>query len=576
MRALEGEMIEKYLDLLKRFLFIFSLSLIFILSVHSAARAADEIKLDADRISYDESTGIATAEGNVNVSNEEVRLVAPYVEYDSLNQKVRALSTRDGTVTFTSAGKRINCERVDYDIVSRKGVMTSPNGKADAFYVKGRTIEVMPVSSIRGEKIKSGQNDDMAAVWTGAVVTTCNHTDPHYRLEAKDLTVIPGKRIIIKKPRVYFGNTLLFTYPFDYVVPIGDRSKFDRQYIFPKIGYESDKGVGIGISGPIMWDTGALNMEVVWWSDDIWEGEALLTQQIAEGLTAYGSVARKFDVDRDANEWRPSWGVQYERKGWTFDVGWSQRELVTLEKMAGEDSRYIVWRKPETNIISPWFDDAAAAGQFRLFASWGKYEDATSGGAGPETERIGAGIQLRGEFGGERTGFRPFYNALYWYYRYDDDILDSQQLLDAVFGIRWELSSIDMETAYLRRWKWGSSPMAWDDYAQREEIYQQLSVKIPTKSQELWWELSMRGAYSIESDELAEMAYKAIYNQHCLRWELIYRDDRRGGNDDWVGLKLVINAYPESGIRLAGEDLFEPSSAPDKLVPNLNHASLSR
>jgi LPS-assembly protein len=567
-------MIENYLKSAKRFLSISFVSLV--LAVSTAAGAADEIKLDADKISYDESTGIATAEGNVRVSNDEMRLVAPYVEYDSLNQKMRALSSQEGTVTFTSAGKRINCERIDYDIVSQRGVMTSPNGRVDAFYARGRTIEVMPVSDIGGKKIKGGSDEELAAVWTDVLVTTCSHTDPHYRLEAKDLTVIPGRRVIIKRPRVYLGSTLLFTYPFDYVVPIGDRSKLDRQYIFPKIGYESDKGVGIGISGPVTWDTGALNMEVIWWSDDIWEGEALLTQQIAEGLTAYGSIAREFDADKGTNQWRPSWGMQYEWKGWTFDLGWSQRELVTLEKVAGEDSRYVVWRKPEVNMISPWFDDAATAGSFRLLGSWGKYEDATFGGAGTEIERVGAGVQLQGEVEGGSIGVQPFYNALYWYYRYDDDIFDSQQILDAVLGIRWRLSVIDMETAYLRRWKWGNSPMMWDDYAQREEIYQQLAVRIPTKSQEYWWELSVRGAYSIGDEELAEMAYKAIYNQHCLSWELIYRDDRRGSNNDWVGLKLIINAYPESGIRLAGEELFEPSRAPDRLAPNLNHASLSR
>jgi len=38
---------------------------------------AKEISLDADKITYAEDTGIATAEGNVKVMNEDVRLLRP-------------------------------------------------------------------------------------------------------------------------------------------------------------------------------------------------------------------------------------------------------------------------------------------------------------------------------------------------------------------------------------------------------------------------------------------------------------------------------------------------------------------
>ena len=71
---------------------------------------------------------------------------------------------------------------------------------------------------------------------------------------------------------------------------------------------------------------------------------------------------------------------------------------------------------------------------------------------------------------------------------------------------------------------------------------------------------------SFDESDLAEMVYKVGYEQDCMRWDLMYRDDRTG-DDSWVGLKLTIKAYPETGLRLAGDDIFDPSKAPDKLIP---------
>lgn len=555
----------------KYFFLVFALSLLVLCCSQPLLAATPEtsrVHLDADKISFEESSGIATAEGNVRITNTDFRLFAPYVEYDSDQQQIKALSSPEGTVSLLSAGKRINGERLDYNIGTQRGVLTSPNGKVEAFYVKGDAIEVLPLSEISGRKSsKTDDAEDMAGIWTEPSLTTCGNPNPHYRLEAKELTVIPGKRLVIRKPKVYLGKQLLFSYPFDYMLPLGKRTKHDKAMLFPKIGYESNKGGGLGVSGPFVWNTGSLNLEAIAWTGGIWEGEAALEQEISPGLRAYGRINREYDKDNDLTLWRPSWGFTYEQSGWQLEAGWSQRELLTLEKKAGKDYRYVVWRKPEVNIISPWFTDAATAGQFRLLGTWGRYEDATRGSA-PTVERAGAGAQLYGEFGGSRDDFQPFYNAYYWYYHYDSDISDKQQILDTVLGARWKLGEVDMETAYLRRWSWGYSPMEWDNYDKREEIYQQVRFKLPTPSKQEWWELGVRAAYSLDEEELAEMVYQIAYDQHCLRWELVYRDDK-SGDDSWVGLKLTIKAYPESGVRLAGNELFDPAKAPDELAPNL-------
>ncbi|MDR3331016.1 MAG: hypothetical protein LBT08_00165 [Synergistaceae bacterium] len=538
-----------------------------------SSQAADEagrIQLDADSISFEESNGIATAEGNVRISNGEIRLFAPYVEYDSDGQQVRAFSSPEGSVTFVSGGNRLSGERLDYNVATRSGVLTRPYGKVESFYVRGESIEVMPArdgKSAGSDTSRDGELEELEAHWSRASLTTCGAQHPHYRLEAREVTVIPGKRVVIRKPSVYLGDTMLFSYPFDYVVRLDEHAKRGRQSLFPRVGYESDKGVGLGFSGGWGWETGTLDVGAIGWSEEIWEGEAFLTQDIWNGMSVYGGLRREYDKDRDSTEWRPSWGLELERGGWHVEAGWRQKELLTVEKQAGLDHRYILWRKPEVNILSPWFNDPAAGGYYRLMATWGRYEDATFGAA-PTVERTGAGIQTYGEFASPNENFQPFYNALYWHYKYDGASGDEQRLLDAVIGARWKLGVFEMESAYLRRWSWGSSPMAWDDYDDREEIYHEVGYRIPTKKPDTSWKIGVRGAYSIIDEELAEMIYKVDYDMHCMLWEAVYRDDRRG-DDDWFGLKLIIKAYPESGVRLSGNDVFDPAKAPDGLVPDL-------
>lgn len=538
----------------------------------SGAFAADasepnRINLNADKITFEEDTGIATAEGDVSVLNKDLRLFAPYIEYDSEKSQLKALSTQEGQVTFISGSRRLSGERLDYDIATKRGLLTHPNGKVEEFYIRGEAIEVMPVSDVTKKRWTEGvSSEDLAGRWLGAVATTCPKSQPDYRLEAKQITVVPGKRIVVKKPRVYLGERMVFAYPFDYIIPLNQDERRKRGSLFPKVGYESQKGAGLGVSGPFAWETGSLNLEVIGWTEGMWEGDVRLEQDIRPGLTAYGGISREYDKDRDITLWRPNWGLDYDWRGWRMNVGWAQRELVKVEKAAGRDSKFVVWRQPEVSLLSPWFEDRAVGGRFRVFGSWGRYEDATNGHA-QSIERTGLGIQTTGEFGhSARENFQPFYNALYWYYSYDTSNTSDQQILDAVAGIRWHAGDFKMETAYLRRWSWGNSPMQWDDYESREEIYQSVDIRFPAKGEDRWWNLGVRGAYSFDRSELAEMVYKVGYELDCMRWDLVYRDQRSWG-DNWVGLHLTIKAYPDTSLRLAGDEIFEPSKAPDSLIP---------
>lgn len=525
-----------------------------------------KVQLDADRISYEESTGIATAEGGVRIYNNEMRLYAPYVEYDSAGSKVRAMSSTDGGVTFVTDAGRLSGERVEYDLASRRGLITMPNGRIGEFYMRGETLAVQPLAEAgRGKMSRNASSDDIEAKWAGASITTCNCAEPHYRIEAKSATFIENNMVVVSKPRIYIGETMILAYPFDVMFKLGSHGR-KGSTIFPRFGYESKKGGGVGLGGGITWDTGELDADVIAWTKGIWELDANITQRITENISVFGRLPRLYDKTHGDTLWRPEWGARVDAGGWQAEVRWAERQLVTQEKRAGVDSRHVVWKQPEFNIMSPWFNDPGVGGEFRLLGSWGRYEDASFGAHAAVTTRTGLGLQTRNEFLTNSSKFRPFYNAVYWYYDYDANGSDRQQLLETVVGTRWGSERLALETAYLRRWRWGHSPMMWDEYDPRQEIYQQATLTIPTNDRDISWRVGVRAAYDIDDRRIAEMVYKLEYDQHCMLWQAVYRDDRYG-TDNWLGLKLTIKAYPDRGARLSGKEVFDPFKSPNSLVP---------
>jgi LPS-assembly protein len=519
------------------------------------AAETDTIHLNADKISYEEFTGVATAEGNVRLTDTAFFATAPYLEYDNVTQQITATSTEAGGVTLFTQGKRLQGDRLDYNLSTRRGKMSRPNGKVDVFYVKGSEIDVMPESETGRKEKNDEAEDELAAIWRGATLTTCNEPHPHYRLDVREVTIFPQEVMILHRPKVYLGSMLVMASPFDITLPLG-RSNGDavRQTIFPRIGYESDKGVGLGIAGSWAWRTGSVALNVIGWSEGIVEGDAVLRQKIGRELSVYAGIERAYDEDLDETEWRPRWGVDYSLSGWDMSARWTRKELLSVERKAGITTRHILERNPEIDISSPWFPDAVTGGQFRVFGAWGQYEE-----NGSQThERSGLGAQISGDFWSSRN-FRPFYNVYYMNYMYDDDVFDSQEIVDARVGALWNIGGVGFGTAYLRQWVWGRSPMIWDAYSKREEIYQQIEFSLPTKSDDTSWIIGLRAAYDLMDEEFAEMVYKVAYDKHCLIWEAIYRDDRRG-DDDWMGLSVSIKELPHGGLRLFGEELSDPFS----------------
>ena len=528
--------------------------------------AEEQVVLDADEVVYDEAGYSAVARGNVELRYGALRVFAEHVEVDTSTNLMNAYGSPEKPVTMFWGDRRLYGERIEYDLAAKEGKVYKASGRVGEIRLSGKDLEVAPVQKAREEQWASPKNlrgleeEEEVARWEEVSLTTCREAKPHYRLVAKRVVVIPGKKVIARKPQVYIGEVLLFQYPFDYVVRLGSggRKALSANF-FPSLAYKSAKGAGVGIEGPLTWETGEVDLGLMYWSDIGMEGVAALTQEIVPGLSLEAVSEYTYDEETEDSSWRARWGLHYNKAKWRASLMWSQREYVEIEKRAGVTYRGTLWRDPEFFVYSPWFRDTASGGWWRILGTAGEYEE-----DGLDASRKGYGLELYGE-GDSRGRFVPFWKALYMKYLYDADraLLDeeeSQEVTEATLGISWPLGVLKMRTSYVRRWVSGKSPMNWDSFDEREDIYQKISYTIDKN-----WTIAVRGGYDNLVGDLREMVYWLGYETDCMAWELVYRDDRGDDDDNWAGLRISILAFPETPFAIGQEKVEIPGEKPEDL-----------
>lgn len=545
-------------------LFLFLFLLLAVLPARSLAADGEEtFELDAEKLTYSDLSGIATADGNVEARGNNIQLFAPAAVYDTHSGMITAHSEGDEKITMITGGMKLTGQSVEYNVQTQRGRLTQPDGKMDAIYFSGGDMTVMPVLEAVEENLirrpkRSVTSDDVVVFWPNAVSTTCEFPEPHYKLVSKHVIIFPNRRVVLKRPQIHVEKKMIFQYPFDYVVRLD--KKEDAFPLMPRVTYDSDMGVGLGISGPFVWEGGQLEVSAVYWTGGEWEAELAVNQQIGRDFTLFANSNRLYNKDERETLWRPSWGIIYENQtGWTAKLYESQRELVETEMRPGMDVRYNVWRSPEFVFGSPWFKFAPKH-FFRFGGAWGQYQDNMER-TDMKVDRWTGGAEIYGETSIGIKSVHPFYRVSYRHFDYDGGD-DTQDVTDVTAGFHWDASkTTTLSTAYLRRWVDGRSPLHWDRYYDRKDLYQQIAFRFPGTREWETWKVSVRAAYDFIDNELSEMVYSVSYNKHCLTWEL-YAKDSRPNNELSVGIRFIINAYPEQKLALGEPSIFNPFRRP--------------
>jgi len=177
------------------------------------------IVVDGDKVEFFESEGKIVAEGNVSITYGDVLLTCDRIMVNT--QTRQALCEGDVRIEQGGRGTLVG-ERIRYDFLNKEDEIIG--GELDAF----------PWFAQAEETGKVGENEYLLKK---GYVSTCDLDEPHYRIEAEQIRIFPGEKVIAKNVIVRIGKVPVLWLPYYYHPIIYSRAKV--QFI---PGWETDWG----------------------------------------------------------------------------------------------------------------------------------------------------------------------------------------------------------------------------------------------------------------------------------------------------------------------------------------------
>ncbi|MBQ6666419.1 MAG: hypothetical protein IJM68_12630 [Synergistaceae bacterium] len=521
----------------------------------------DQVILNADRVSFNDETGHALAEGNAVLQYNGTTIMAERIEYDADSQKVKAMPLPGEKIVMKNGGRTLNGDQVDYDLESGEGILSGPathlsvGEKGEVMYIYGGEINVIPWELAEERGLVKGSPQDYMLQWRNVAMTTCALDHPHYRLESKIITFIPNRRVVAKKPRVYLGNTYLFTSPLDYVVQLKRRKLgYTMMPFFNKSEIHGSRG---GLTGTLGWETGSVSLGLSYSGSSGFEYMLEVEQELNRDFAIRVGVEYSWDDVWDEKIWRPYATLMYDHNGWAAHLNWTSNEYISDKKDSYYEYKGRLDRQPELIVWAPWFRNSQYSWS-RIFATIGSYKETLymRPQEGFET-RYGVGIRNYAE---KRAGdVELFANTEGVLLLYDGN---DQEMLRSFLGARYKIGVFELGTGYERQYAWGSSPMYWDKYSNRRRVHQR--VRFPV-GREVY--LAFRGSYDLFESMVDETFYSVQWDTDCMIWDLHYKNDRTGNGNDSFGLSIMLKAFPSRtaafGQRIEVDPFDRPYDIPD-------------
>jgi LPS-assembly protein len=529
-----------------------------------AATSPASVILDAERVSYDDAAGRITAQGNAILTYQDATVRAERIDYDAVTQKLRASSLPGKPVSLRNKDGNLMGDGLEYNLNTGEGVLTGARSNVPVgegtLYISGGGIQVLPYSiAVERGLIHARQDMSYMAIWEDVSATTCALDHPHYRIETKKITVMPGHYVVAKKPRLYLGKTFIFTYPLDYIVNI-DR-KAAQHSIAPYIQHNDDKGAGMGLSGALAWETGSVNLGVAYWTDVNFEWTANVVQSFGGGneFSIMGGIEYSWDNAWNEKIYHPRVSLNYEHQGWQAALRWSKDEYIEDRKSSLYKYKGRLDRKAELTFSTPWFDNPLSRFSYlRLETSWGDYQDKTPTFTGDVITRYGAKLHSYFEIPLSKS-VQLFSNSRYGIWFYEKDY-PNQKMVEGLWGLRYNLGEVELASGYERRYVWGESPLLWDGFRKTERLHQKIRFPVGRE-----FFVFARGSYDLKESMVDETSYALQWVNDCMKWEVIYHHDYTKNGESRLSLNISILAFPNTPASFGEFRDTDPFDRPQNL-----------
>ncbi|MFH1798327.1 MAG: LPS assembly protein LptD [Candidatus Omnitrophota bacterium] len=170
------------------------------------AKEGEPVVVNGDEVEYFELENKISAEGNVSIDYDDVKVTCDKIELNTVSRKALC----EGSVIIVHPEGVIMGDRVWFDFIAKKG--GAVGGEVEAFPWFGKASQVD----------KAGVNE---YILKDGYATTCDLDKPHYRIKAKELRIFPDDKIIAKDVTFYIGDVPVLWFPYYYHPIIQSRAK---------------------------------------------------------------------------------------------------------------------------------------------------------------------------------------------------------------------------------------------------------------------------------------------------------------------------------------------------------------
>ncbi len=153
------------------------------------------ITCEADRLRYSDGGKLITAEGNVRIGYKTILLTADKAKVYLDRKEAYA----EGNVVLAQGDNVIASDKIRYDFISEKGIMSPGEGYYDPWFGRADILETEG-----REKVE----------FYGGAATTCDEEEPHYRLQAGRLIIYPDDKLVAHNVTFYLGKVPVFWLPY--------------------------------------------------------------------------------------------------------------------------------------------------------------------------------------------------------------------------------------------------------------------------------------------------------------------------------------------------------------------------
>jgi LPS-assembly protein len=156
----------------------------------------EPVIINGDTVEYDEAGKTASANGNVSIIYQDLKVTCKKAMFHSDTKEVIA----EGDVILTQDKNVFKGEKVVYNVETKTGTVVKPNVFIDpTFYGGGEKAEKL---SKEHYYIKRGY------------VTTCDKEHPHYRVQSRQLNVYLDDRVTASNILMFVGDVPIFYFPY--------------------------------------------------------------------------------------------------------------------------------------------------------------------------------------------------------------------------------------------------------------------------------------------------------------------------------------------------------------------------